>query len=76
MHQVMGYDPQKMMWSVEWLEGTTKEKGTQLSLPRLRVYLKAEDPFNFADRVADAHARKEVSDRCVVQSRNLKWAVR
>lgn len=58
--QVMGYDADSEEWAVEWLEGTTKERGTQLRLPRLRVYLKAEDPFNFADRVADAHASKEV----------------
>lgn len=47
-------------WVVEWLEGTTKERDTQLKLPRLRVHLSAEDPFNFADRVADAHASGEV----------------
>lgn len=58
--QVMGHDADSEEWVVEWLEGTTKERGTQLRLPRLRVYLKAEDPFNFADRVADAHASKEV----------------
>lgn len=58
--QVTGYEPQTALWSVEWQEGTTKEKGTQRSLPRLRVYFKAEDPFNFADRIADAHARREV----------------
>ncbi|CAM9224423.1 unnamed protein product, partial [Hapterophycus canaliculatus] len=58
--QVTGYDASSEEWEVEWLEGTTKEKSTQLRLPRLRVYLKAEDPFNFADRVADAHAGKEV----------------
>lgn len=55
-----GYDADTETWLVEWLEGTTKEKSTQLKLPRLRVYLKAEDPFNFADRVADAHARRKV----------------
>lgn len=60
MTQVTGYNSNTERWSVEWLEGTTKEKDTQLLLPRLRVYLKAEDPFNFADRVADAHTRREV----------------
>ena len=58
--QVVGYDGDTDRWLVEWLEGTTKERETQLSLPRLRVYLRAEDPFNFADRVADAHARRQV----------------
>ncbi len=58
--QVTGYDADTGEWLVEWLEGTTKERDTQLRLPRLRVYLKAEDPFNFADRVADAQASKEV----------------
>lgn len=58
--QVTGYDANTEQWLVEWLEGTTKEKSTQLRLPRLRIYLKAEDPFNFADRVADAHARRKV----------------
>lgn len=60
MMQVTDYDSATGEWWVEWLEGTTKERGTQLKLPRLRVYLKAEDPLNFADRVADAHARREV----------------
>lgn len=50
---------------MEWLEGTTKERDSQLRLPRLRVYLKAEDPFNFADRVADAHASKEVGPHTI-----------
>ena len=63
--QVTGYDADTGEWVVEWLEGTTKERDTQLRLPRLRVYLKAEDPFNFADRVADAHASKEVGKDCL-----------
>lgn len=54
------HDAETGKWVVEWLEGTTKERDTQLKLPRLRVYLRAEDPFNFADRVADAHASREV----------------
>lgn len=58
--QVTDYDAETGEWVVEWLEGTTKERGTQVKLPRVRVYLKAEDPFNFADRVADAHASREV----------------
>lgn len=56
----MDYDANSGEWVVEWLEGTTKERDTQQKLPRLRVYLKAEDPFNFADRVANAHASREV----------------
>lgn len=55
------YDAGTGEWLVEWLEGPTKDRDAQLSLPRLRVYLKAEDPMNFADRVADAHARREVN---------------
>ena len=58
--QVTDYDAETGEWVVEWLEGTTKERDTQLKLPRLRVYLRAEDPFNFADRVADAHVSREV----------------
>lgn len=50
-------------WLVEWLEGPPDQRDTQLSLPRLRVYFRAEDPLNFANRVADAHARREVDTR-------------
>lgn len=79
--QVTGYDANTEEWLVEWLEGTTKEKSTQLKLPRLRVYLKAEDPFNFANRVADAHARRKVKQKnstwfgCLVR-KLVGWASR
>lgn len=69
--QVTNYDADTGEWVVEWLEGTTKERGTQLRLPRLRVYLKAEDPFNFADRVADAHASKEVGSVLLHYEQNM-----
>lgn len=76
------YEAETGEWMVEWLEGTTKERDTQLKLPRLRVYLRAEDPFNFADRVADAHASREVRNNreskkrdCfgAGSSRNMVW---
>lgn len=55
-----GIDGTGGKWLVEWLEGPPDQRETQLSLPRLRIYFKAEDPLNFAIRVADAHARREV----------------
>lgn len=64
------YDAETGEWVVEWLEGTTKERDTQLKLPRLRVYLRAEDPFNFADRVADAHASREVRKNRGIRERH------
>lgn len=73
--QVTDYDTKTGEWVVEWLEGTTKERDTQLKLPRLRVYLRAEDPFNFADRVADAHASREVRKNGETKDRNA-FAVR
>ncbi|CAN0220902.1 unnamed protein product, partial [Ectocarpus sp. 6 AP-2014] len=64
--KVMDYDANSGEWVVEWLEGTTKERDTQQNLPRLRVYLKAEDPFNFADRVANAHASREEAELTIL----------
>ena len=57
---MVDYDRISRTWSVEWLEGTTKERQTQNKLPRIHIYFKADDPFNFADRMADAHSRREV----------------
>jgi dynein heavy chain, axonemal len=60
---VTGRDPATGLWSLQWLEGTARECAVQLSKPRLAVYLRAEDPFNFADRVAAAHSRRATAER-------------
>jgi dynein heavy chain, axonemal len=65
---VTGRDPATGLWSLQWLEGTARECAQQLSKPRLAVYLRAEDPFNFADRVAAAHARRAAAERSLLHA--------
>jgi dynein heavy chain, axonemal len=65
---VTGRDPATGLWSLQWLEGTARECAVQLSKPRLAVYLRAEDPFNFADRVAAAHSRRATAERSLLHA--------
>jgi dynein heavy chain, axonemal len=65
---VTGRDAATGLWSLQWLEGTARECAVQLSKPRLAVYLRAEDPFNFADRVAAAHSRRATAERSLLHA--------
>jgi dynein heavy chain, axonemal len=51
--RVAGFDAAAQRWAVEW-NGT----GERESLPRVHLMFAAEDPVNFADRVATAHRRR------------------
>eukprot|EP01029_Cantina_marsupialis_P009143 TRINITY_DN2137_c0_g4_i1.p1 TRINITY_DN2137_c0_g4~~TRINITY_DN2137_c0_g4_i1.p1 ORF type:complete len:4119 (-),score=1448.16 TRINITY_DN2137_c0_g4_i1:93-12449(-) len=60
---VKGYNPTKQVYRVEWLdlEDPKSEPNGDAWLPRLQVLFLAEDPRNFAKRIANAYiTRKEV----------------
>jgi dynein heavy chain len=63
---VVGYDFETCEWVVSWLEGGPSEKKEQLMKPRLHVCFRAEDPFNFADRVAAAHAARRRAEESLL----------
>ncbi|CAM9544257.1 unnamed protein product [Chrysoparadoxa australica] len=63
---VTGHEPSTGLWQVVWTEGSTKEKEKQLLKHRMEVYFKAEDPFNFADRLADAQDRRLDTERAIL----------
>ena len=51
-----------ILWKVTFEEG-----GTAVSLHRLYVCFTAEDPVNFADRLADAHKRRKIANNEIVR---------
>ncbi len=52
---VTGFDAATNRFQVQW-----KSDGAECSIPRIRVLFAAENPFEFADRVAAAHrARRQ-----------------
>ena len=57
--KVTGYNEEAQKFTLEWVDGSKLPP----SLSRMHICFKAEDPFNFVERVADAHARRSLAEK-------------
>ncbi|CAM9197863.1 unnamed protein product, partial [Phaeothamnion confervicola] len=65
---VTGRDATTGLWEVRWSEGPSKERELQTAKHRVHICFRAEDPFNFADRVAAAHRRRAAAERALLHN--------
>ncbi|KAG5178896.1 hypothetical protein JKP88DRAFT_280807 [Tribonema minus] len=49
-------------WELHWEEGAARERETQRVQPRLHIWMRAEDPARFAERVARAYRRRSEAE--------------